>query len=325
MYSYQLKFKDTTIPGYMMDENGEIYSFHSNKVLKPFGNKEHRPVVCVLHNGRKIMYRLDYLVISTLKSFYDDIIRITHIDGNEFNCSLDNLLIVRKSDIIDKYKKMYNIENLEEIPEEWKCYSIADNIEVSNFGEVREFITKAPISTKNEHGYKRFDRNGTHYLVHRLVAELFVENPNPDKFTFVNHIDGNKSNNIFYNLEWCNLSMNGEHAFLTGLSKSYDDKTIRHVCELLEQGLPHVIIEQITGINRKYISDIYRGRRLKNISSEYNFTKKIPLKELYNHDLIIALINAGYPPKETAELLKVEYTPSFVSYYEKLQKENKSK
>lgn len=37
-------------------------------------------------------------------------------------------------------------------------------------------------------------------LVHRAVAEAFVENPN--NYRFVRHIDGNLENNHADNLEW---------------------------------------------------------------------------------------------------------------------------
>jgi hypothetical protein len=54
-------------------------------------------------------------------------------------------------------------------------------------------------------------------LVHRLVAEAFIQN-NEKKET-VNHIDGNKSNNFYKNLEWSTRSENQLHAYKIGLQK----------------------------------------------------------------------------------------------------------
>lgn len=53
------------------------------------------------------------------------------------------------------------------------------------------------------------------FLVHRLVAQKFV--PNPDNLPEVNHDDGNKLNNHYLNLKWCTRPQNIQHGFDTGL------------------------------------------------------------------------------------------------------------
>lgn len=52
-------------------------------------------------------------------------------------------------------------------------------------------------------------------LVHRLVAESFMTNT--DQKPCVNHIDGNKENNVVTNLEWVTRSENTLHAIDHGL------------------------------------------------------------------------------------------------------------
>ena len=64
------------------------------------------------------------------------------------------------------------------------------------------------------------DKNGgKYYYVHRIVAKLFI--PNPDNLPYINHKDGNKSNNCVDNLEWCTRSENEKHAWRIGL-KNYE-------------------------------------------------------------------------------------------------------
>ena len=56
------------------------------------------------------------------------------------------------------------------------------------------------IATYNGKCYRRVRLQGKTFKVHRLVAEAFL--PNPDNLPYVLHIDGNRENNIYRNLEW---------------------------------------------------------------------------------------------------------------------------
>jgi len=52
-------------------------------------------------------------------------------------------------------------------------------------------------------------------LIHTLVAEVFIEKSEGKRF--VNHIDGDKQNNVVTNLEWVTSKENMNHAIRTGL------------------------------------------------------------------------------------------------------------
>ena len=65
----------------------------------------------------------------------------------------------------------------------------------------------------NGEGYLRVslckDRERKIYLIHRLVAEAYI--PNPDNLPQVNHKDENKANNCLQNLEWCDAKYNSNY------------------------------------------------------------------------------------------------------------------
>lgn len=53
------------------------------------------------------------------------------------------------------------------------------------------------------------------FRIHREVAKAFVKNNNPSLIE-VNHIDCNKQNNVYTNLEWVTPKQNMKHAKLNG-------------------------------------------------------------------------------------------------------------
>lgn len=67
----------------------------------------------------------------------------------------------------------------------------------------------AHINEMSPKGYCRVNVNNKKIHIHRLVALAFI--PNPENKPFVNHIDSDKTNNHYTNLEWCTNSENMLH------------------------------------------------------------------------------------------------------------------
>lgn len=111
-------------------------------------------------------------------------------------------------------KKLYDkkIDDLE--GEEWKL--IIDNYYISNQGRLRNGNRLLTLSEHN--GYYCYNLKRKQQRVHRLVAEKFVDNPKNLKI--VNHINGNKLDNKYTNLEWCTHTENVNHAIKMGLKKN---------------------------------------------------------------------------------------------------------
>lgn len=125
---------------------------------------------------------------------------------------------------------------MENIIEKWAYIEDSDGYYVSNLGNVKNSDRKQFNRLTNTYSLyksivlKQTESFGYKYVgikykdgkvkrkrVHILVATYFVKNTNPDKYKIVNHKDGNKSNNVYTNLEWCDIQYNTKHAYINGL------------------------------------------------------------------------------------------------------------
>lgn len=87
----------------------------------------------------------------------------------------------------------------------------------------RELYLK-PFYSKDTRGNNKYlrvalSKNGVKnkFFIHRLVADAYLEKK--DGRDYINHIDGDKTNNKIDNLEWCTLSENTKHSYDNNLHK----------------------------------------------------------------------------------------------------------
>lgn len=125
-----------------------------------------------------------------------------------------------KSVVLERYGRKYEVWNNGEI------YALEfTTSDVMPNGTIRERVfpkTQLKIGhTRSKGGYFQVGiggRKGKIEMVHRIMAEAFV--PNPENKPFVNHKDGDKGNCSPSNLEWCTSQENNNHARMAGLNKS---------------------------------------------------------------------------------------------------------
>lgn len=110
--------------------------------------------------------------------------------------------------------------------EVWKTITNYPNYQVSSLGRVKSIKRQIIDSWGRTHNipekiiFQRLRKDGYYdcklckngkykqFLVHRLVAQEFVTNPNPLEYDCVDHIDTNRQNSCVDNLRWVNHKLN---------------------------------------------------------------------------------------------------------------------
>lgn len=79
--------------------------------------------------------------------------------------------------------------------------NINNDYTIDEFGNVYSYKSNKYLKCSTDSdGYYYVTINGKHKKIHRLVAELFVDNPNNKPC--IDHIDRNRKNNYYKNLRW---------------------------------------------------------------------------------------------------------------------------
>lgn len=119
-------------------------------------------------------------------------------------------------------------------------------------------------------GYMYVRTSNKNLQVHRLVASAFV--PNPDNKPYVNHKDGDKTNNHYKNLEWVTAKENAQHAIKSGLTKQmkknegnlkYTQEEINSVYNLVIDGMTYAKAGAVHQMPYSTVAHLMRGSRRK--------------------------------------------------------------
>lgn len=144
---------------------------------------------------------------------------------------------------------------------EEKWVTLENVCEVSNLGNIKSLTKNIKQKSKNnsysthtykskvlkpvlhDNGYLYVTLNKKQLAVHRLVAKAFISNTN--NLPQINHIDGNKQNNIVDNLEWCTAKENRIHALKNNLSRINTKEQLKNakinVCKAIEKNKKPIV------------------------------------------------------------------------------------
>lgn len=122
-------------------------------------------------------------------------------------------------------------------------------------------------------------------LVHRIIASLFCNKP--QDCNQVNHMDGDKTNNHSFNLEWVTAKQNNDHALSTGLktpgfigegednpSHKLTEIQVERIIDLRLDGFSNKRISDLLKINSNTVNGILSGQTWHHVSKRLGYTPK---------------------------------------------------
>lgn len=190
-------------------------------------------------------------------------------------------------------------------------YPLAAN----KYGVVKNMETgKIRKQTLSSSGYYTVStRQHGNILVHRLVATIWINNP--DQLPCVNHKDCNKFNNHVDNLEWCThkentihardngrLSLNCKYGEDSNLSE-YSDELIHLICKDLQSGMRNIDVAKTYNIPPTYIKQLKAKKSRRCITEQYTFPEF--KRQLLSESTVVWICKMIVEGKGNTEILKL--------------------
>lgn len=207
------------------------------------------------------------------------------------------------------------------ITEDGRVYSLISN----------KFLAETLMTSGYKQSHtKNDDGEWKHLSIHRAVAQMYVENP--DNKPFVNHIDENKLNNHYTNLEWVTDAENKqlwhdnnpdkhssiksytkipkEEALLEEIpelgGKDFTEDLVNKLCSMYQNGYRIVDIHKVTGFRKTVIGHLLKGNypKWKHIVDSYDMNHIAKVERL-KEDAIIEVCELLSQGKGVMEVTRI--------------------
>lgn len=208
---------------YDIYDDGRCYSHKTKQFMTPQMSSKY-PTYNLSLGDKKRKVKVHRMVAETFLDNPDNKPYVNHIDGDTHNFHVSNLEWVTASEnnihaaetglrSIGSQKPNYEPQ---EGSTDWMPVVGYPNYIISNIGEVQNISTKRILKPAlNPRGYYEVNlwknNKGTTLQIHRLVYISFSGDNNLNGYV-INHIDGNKQNNNYLNLEKVTYQENNLHA-----------------------------------------------------------------------------------------------------------------
>lgn len=205
------------------------FSTHLQQSLhkrKPANKKSKcRPIWRINKDTNEKLEKYDSLELAGEWVFNNKLSSIETYDKNDNKIgSFINKVMRGKKKSAYGYKWIYDIEDENKYSDEkWeiiakKFINGSTGYKVSNYGRIKTPKGKICKGISTINGYLLIHINGITYRLHRLVAQVFLKNPENKKY--VNHKDNDRTNPKLLNLEFTTPSENMYHSVKFGSSKT---------------------------------------------------------------------------------------------------------
>lgn len=258
---------------YEVSDEGQVRGLKRGRILDPKPDKSGYKLVCLSNElglKRLLVHRL---VAAAFLPKQEGCDVVHHKDGNRSNNCVANLEWTTQKNNVQASRgyakprraeqpppsdtgRLVSLSSISELGGKFSRYCISEKgFVISNVGVRPRVLRPYDIGDGyqcvilSDHGRQ------TSMKVHRLVALAFCSGKSESR-NCVNHIDQNRENNHYSNLEWLSSSENRNH-------KSHVRKVLENIKEDLKSGIKHEEIAANYSINKATVSRVARENNLK--------------------------------------------------------------